>query len=102
MISYTVASVAVLSGLVLLLFFRFGYFFSKPRVFWSSLVFILVAQLVFDNAAVWRGFWWFKDSSILGVRVPFMPLENVFFGVSLFLFTIFCWESFSDAKKSEK
>ncbi|MBI4361501.1 lycopene cyclase domain-containing protein [Candidatus Micrarchaeota archaeon] len=60
-----------------------------------------LAQVVFDNVTVAAGFWEFNDAATLGIRIPFMPLENLFFGLALFLFTIFFFEHFKNQGKSD-
>lgn len=65
---------------------------QSPRAFAMALSLAAVAQLVFDNVTVWRGFWQFNEAAISGIRVPFMPIENLLFGLALFLFTVLAWE----------
>ncbi len=92
MTEYTLAAVAmVLVGLGLN--FRFNPVFreNKKAVLLASFV-AVAAQLVFDNLTVWRGFWHFNDVAMSGIRIPFMPVENLLFGLALFLFTVVMWE----------
>jgi lycopene cyclase domain-containing protein len=49
-------------------------------------------QLVFDNLMTAYGLWIFDFSKTLGIAVPVIPLENLFFGLSLMIFTVVCWE----------
>ncbi len=100
MTEYTLAAVAmVLVGLGLNLKFNPAFRQNQKAVLWAAGIAILV-QLVFDNLTVWRGFWHFNDAATLGVRLPFMPVENLFFGVALFLFTVAVWEiALKPAKK---
>ena len=51
-------------------------------------------QLIFDNITVWRGLWIFNHKELLGIFLPFIPLENLIFGVCLFLQTAIFYEKF--------
>lgn len=57
----------------------------------SSLV-VLAFQFVFDNFAVWRGFWVFNDAMASGIRAPFLPIENLGFGLALFWLVVFLFD----------
>lgn len=92
MMEYTVAAVAMfVVGLGLNL--KYNPVFQKNRnaVLWAGGL-VALAQLIFDNLTVWRGFWQFNDAATLGLRIPFMPLENLLFGLSLFFFAVWLWE----------
>ncbi|MCX8198123.1 MAG: lycopene cyclase domain-containing protein [Candidatus Micrarchaeota archaeon] len=54
-------------------------------------------QLVFDNLMTAAGLWSFSRSHTLGIFLPFIPLENLAFGLSLMLATIILWESKAEA-----
>ncbi|MBI2444820.1 lycopene cyclase domain-containing protein [Candidatus Micrarchaeota archaeon] len=65
---------------------------KNPEALLAALGWAALAQLVFDNLTVARGFWHFNDAAVSGIRIPFMPVENLFFGMALFLFTVLAWE----------
>ena len=94
MISYTVASLFMFS-VALALNARFNPVFRSKRIVLATLAVAALAQLVADNLTVLRGFWHFNDAATLGIRIPFMPLENLFFGLALCLFTVLFFEAFS-------
>ncbi len=49
-------------------------------------------QLIFDNIMTWAGLWEFDFSQTLGLSLPFIPLENLLFGLALALFIVASWE----------
>ncbi len=85
------------SALGLLIAFTLNYFynpfFRNKKVFITALAFAGLVQLLADSIVVSRGFWIFNPVEMLGVFVPIIPLENLFFGFALFLFTIVVWET---------
>ncbi len=92
MMEYTAAAVAMfLAGLGLNLKFNPVFRKNQTAIMVATGI-VVVAQLVFDNLTVATGFWHFNDAATLGIRIPFMPLENLFFGLALFLFTALFWE----------
>lgn len=63
---------------------------EKPL--WVALAIAVFFQLVFDNLMTAQGLWAFDFSKTVGVAIPYIPLENLVFGASLFLFTVWSWE----------
>ncbi|MBI5226137.1 lycopene cyclase domain-containing protein [Candidatus Micrarchaeota archaeon] len=92
MMEYTVAAVMMfLVALGLNLKFNPVFQQNKKAVI-VALAVAALAQLIFDNMTVWRGFWRFNDAATVGLRIPFMPVENLLFGLALMLFTVLAWE----------
>ncbi|MEM4554520.1 MAG: lycopene cyclase domain-containing protein [Candidatus Anstonellaceae archaeon] len=52
----------------------------------------LFFQLIFDNLMTWVGLWVFDPAQILGILLPFIPAENLAFGLALMIATIASWE----------
>jgi lycopene cyclase domain-containing protein len=65
-----------------------------PRMAYTTIVFILF-QLVFDNFFTGRGLWVFNSSETMGIFVPIIPVENLFFGLEMVWFTIILYSFFS-------
>lgn len=101
MIEYTLVSVTALAFFWVLNEYSNPFFKNKKTVF-VCLGIVVLAQFLADNWAAMRGFWIFNDAVTLGVRVPFIPLENLLFGTALFLCSVFWWELFSKNKKTTK
>lgn len=95
--AYTITAIAMFL-LAVYLNYRFNPHFANQRLMTIGIFFAIFAQFVMDNLTAWRGFWIFNDAVTLGIRVPIIPLENLIFGASLFLFTILFWELFSRQK----
>ncbi len=67
------------------------------RFIQTGLVF-LIAQLVFDNLFTYFGIWEFNPQHVLGIFVPFIPLENLVFGQVLLWFTLVTYTHFGGEK----
>jgi lycopene cyclase domain-containing protein len=62
------------------------------RAFFYALAFSLLTQLIVDNFTAWLGFWSFNEETMMGIRVPVIPFENLLFGIALFYASIISWE----------
>lgn len=83
MMEYTAWSVLALFGVWLLdLVLNTRLIHPTPRFLKTSIVF-LAFQLVFDNLFTWQGIWVFNPTEVIGIYLPFIPLENLFFGLAL-------------------
>lgn len=93
MMEYTAAAI-VMFGLALGLNMKFNPVFQQNgKAVVAAVGIAASAQLVFDNLTVWRGFWHFNNAATLSVRIPWMPVENLLFGLALMLFTVLAWEA---------
>ncbi len=95
MMEYTIG---VLVGLILLFVVDRALQTHVLRVrnhpFWFAAGIFAVFQLLFDNLFTWQGIWIFNRAEVIGIFVPFIPIENLFFGFELFAFTIILYEFF--------
>lgn len=66
----------------------------KPRIFYTTLVFALF-QFILDNYFTAQGLWTFNKSETLGILVPFIPIENLFFGMEMLWFTLILYSFFA-------
>lgn len=64
----------------------------KRRALLCALVVSILTQLVVDNLTAWRGFWSFSGQTMIGIRVPVIPFENLLFGIALFYASTVSWE----------
>ena len=62
-----------------------------PQLVFTTLIF-LAFQLIFDNYFTTLGIWTFNMSETLGIFVPFIPIENLFFGIEMLWFTLILFE----------
>ncbi len=70
----------------------FGTRLHRRGAFWLFLGLAVLATAVFDNAIFRLPVVLFRRSSTLGVTLPFMPLEDVGFGVAMATFAVVFWE----------
>lgn len=91
--AYTL-TVIIMMLLSLALNWRYNPKFKSSAFLLITLVAIM-AQLIMDNLTVWRGFWFFNEIHSIGVKVPFIPIENVGFGLALCWFVVLFFEIFS-------
>lgn len=86
----------LLTALGLLLAFGadlwFGTRLHRRPAFWIYLGLAAVATAVFDNAIFGLPVVEFRRSSTLGVTLPFMPAEDIGFGVAMATFAAVFWE----------
>jgi lycopene cyclase domain-containing protein len=64
--------------------------FSKK--FFAAMLAAIIFELVFDNLAVSQGIWNFPAAARTGLRLGFIPVENVLFGAALFCLSATAWE----------
>jgi lycopene cyclase domain-containing protein len=83
----------LLSLLALLLALASAIYLKLPAKPLLLLCFLSIFfQLIFDNIMTWAGLWEFDFSQTLGLSLPFIPLENLLFGLALALFMVAGWE----------
>ncbi|MCX8196727.1 MAG: lycopene cyclase domain-containing protein [Candidatus Micrarchaeota archaeon] len=93
-VEYTIMSgVALVLSFLLALASR-----TNMRMLLAAGLVSLAFQLVFDNLMTYVGLWKFSERYILGIRVPFIPAENLAFGLSLMVCTVLCWELLAKVK----
>lgn len=64
-----------------------------PQMIYTTIIF-LVFQLIFDNYFTAQGLWVFNASETLGIFLPFIPIENLLFGVEMLWFTLIVYTYF--------
>ena len=71
-----------------------------PRVMYTTLTF-LVFQLIFDNFFTAQGLWIFNRAETAGIFLPFIPIENLLFGVEMLWFTLILYTHLQKKSKSD-
>jgi lycopene cyclase domain-containing protein len=61
---------------------------------WITLGIVLLLTLIFDNLAIWAGFFSYNPALILGIRVGLAPLEDFFYAVMVCLIVPLLLERF--------
>jgi len=60
-------------------------------VFWATYPIVLLFQLLSNGVLTGRGVVRYADSTILGLRIAYAPVEDLLFGFALVLFTLSLW-----------
>jgi lycopene cyclase domain-containing protein len=61
------------------------------RVFWVSYAIVVAFQLVTNGWLTGRGVVRYAPSAVLGPRIAYAPVEDLFFGFALVLTTLSSW-----------
>ncbi len=85
MLGYTYAVIAVMIFILLL-----DRFLLRTRIItlhnerlWKTTAVFVIFQLVFDNYFTVKGLWVFNPNEVIGIFLPFIPIENLLFGIEL-------------------
>jgi lycopene cyclase domain-containing protein len=61
------------------------------RVFWVSYVIVLAFQLLVNGVLTGRGVVRYDPDTIVGLRIAYAPVEDLFFGFALVTLTLSLW-----------
>lgn len=61
------------------------------RVFWVSYVIVLAFQLLMNGVLTGRGVVRYDPDTIVGLRIAYAPVEDLFFGFALVTLTLSLW-----------
>ncbi len=89
--SYTAACVVGLALTVALDTLILRTFLLRRRIFWVSYAIVLFFQLVVNGVLTGRGVVLYDRSAILGLRIVFAPVEDLFFGFAMVAQTLIWW-----------
>lgn len=90
MMEYTITALVVLAIVLALDHFLLQtriITLSNKRLWKTTAVFVLF-QFVFDNYFTWKGLWVFDRTQVIGIFLPFIPIENLLFGMELLWLTL--------------
>lgn len=83
-----------------IILFLFARKFRRPsKSWWITLGIVLLLTLVFDNLAIWAGFFSYNPSLILGIRIGLAPIEDFFYAFMACLLIPLLLDRFSAAKE---
>ena len=84
---------AVIAGMIVILLL--DQFLLRTRIItlhnkrlWKTTAVFVVFQLVFDNYFTAKELWVFNPTEVIGIFLPFIPIENIFFGIVLLWLSI--------------
>jgi lycopene cyclase domain-containing protein len=60
-------------------------------VFWATYPIVLLFQLLSNGVLTGRGVVRYDPAAIIGLRIGYAPVEDLFFGFALVLFTLSIW-----------
>jgi lycopene cyclase domain-containing protein len=65
--------------------------YQSPRERWLIPLLFFIIGSIWDNWAVWRGYWNFEGKRLLGISIGFLPIEEYLFFLIFpyFLLTIY-------------
>ncbi|GAA4704659.1 lycopene cyclase domain-containing protein [Phytohabitans rumicis] len=89
--TYTVAALLGVAGAVTVDLFVLRTRLLRRRVFWATYPIVLFFQLLANGILTGRKIVRYNPDAILGIRLVYAPLEDVFFGFALILLTLSVW-----------
>ena len=89
--TYTVLAAAGVVVALLLDLVVLGTRLVTRRLFWTAYAIVLVFQLLTNGWLTGRDIVTYDESTIVGTRVVFAPVEDLVFGFSLVLQTLAWW-----------
>jgi lycopene cyclase domain-containing protein len=90
-VTYTVAAALGVLGAVLVDLFVLRTRLVTKVVFWATYPIIIVFQLLSNGILTSRGIVLYNPEAIIGVRLAYAPIEDLFFGFALVLFSLSIW-----------
>jgi len=76
--------------------------FKKPsKAWWITLLVVLLLTLIFDNLAIWAGFFTYSPERILGLHIGLAPLEDFFYAFMVCLLVPLLLDRFKNLKENE-
>lgn len=77
--------------------------FSKPtKTWWITFAILLGLTFIFDNLAIWLGFFSYNPELILGISVGLAPIEDFFYAVMACIFVPLLWDHFNSQTKEKR
>jgi lycopene cyclase domain-containing protein len=69
------------------------------RSFWITALIFAGFQFVLDNYFTRTGIWTFNSAEVIGVFIPFIPIENMVYGFELLALTIILYSFFARPRR---
>ena len=90
MYEYTLATLGVMALLLALdkWLLRTHIITLRNTRLWKTTAVFAIFQLVLDNYLTAQGLWIFDPHRVMGIYLPFIPIENILFGVELLWMTL--------------
>ncbi|WP_249997791.1 lycopene cyclase domain-containing protein [Actinoplanes sp. M2I2] len=89
--TYTVAALLGVAGAVLVDLWVLRTRLLTKVVFWATYPIIITFQLLSNGILTGRGIVLYSPDAIIGWRIAYAPVEDLFFGFALVLLTLSIW-----------
>ncbi|MFG1608237.1 lycopene cyclase domain-containing protein [Actinoplanes sp. NPDC049265] len=89
--TYTVAALLGVLGAVLVDLFVLRTRLVTRVVFWATYPIVVTFQLLSNGILTGRHIVVYDPAAIIGVRLAYAPIEDLFFGFALVLFSLSLW-----------
>lgn len=77
--------------------------FSKPsNIWWGTFGLLLGLTLIFDNLAIWLGFFSYNQTLITGVQLGLAPVEDFAYALLACITVPLLWDRFKPSPKVRK
>lgn len=90
---YLVIDVLVIAGPLILTFHPKLAFYRRWKAVLASLLLVSPVYIIWDIIATHRGHWSFNDEYVLGIRLAGLPLEEIFFFITVPYACLFTYEA---------
>jgi lycopene cyclase domain-containing protein len=94
--TYTVAALLGVAGALVVDLLILRTRLVRRRVFWATYPIILFFQLLSNGILTGRGIVRYSPDAVLGPRLVYAPVEDLFFGFALVLTTLSIWTKLRD------
>jgi lycopene cyclase domain-containing protein len=90
-VSYTVAALLGVAGALVVDLVVLRTRLVRRAVFWATYPIIIAFQLLSNGILTGRGIVRYDPAAILGLRIAYAPVEDLFFGFAMVLLTLSTW-----------
>jgi lycopene cyclase domain-containing protein len=90
-VSYTVAALLGVLGALIVDLFVLRTRLVTTVVFWATYPIIITFQLLSNGILTGRHIVIYDPAAIIGLRIAYAPVEDLFFGFALVLFALSVW-----------
>jgi lycopene cyclase domain-containing protein len=90
-VSYTVAALLGVAGALVVDLAVLRTALVRRAVFWATYPIIITFQLLSNGILTGRDIVRYDPDAIIGLRIVFAPVEDLFFGFALILLTLSTW-----------
>jgi lycopene cyclase domain-containing protein len=90
-VSYTVAALLGVAAAIVVDLFVLRTALVRRAVFWATYPIIITFQLLSNGILTGRDIVRYDPDAIIGLRIAYAPVEDLFFGFAMILLTLSTW-----------